>query len=154
MPTKRTLRARGWRPELSPYQVFELLTGEIIYPMRGYTGYGDGGGTDLCAFISDEMRTDWKQNRDRLLEFWISGSTAIDQLAPNWRPWLFTYGAPGTRPWAWWELEDHPTIDDDESEAEYLARLDLWLDGERELIERASRSECIGEHAAARRRKP
>jgi hypothetical protein len=42
--------------------------------------------------------------------------------------------APGTRPWAWWMLEDHPPIDDDESEDEYLTRTKQWLPGERALF--------------------
>jgi hypothetical protein len=47
-------------------------------------------------------------------------------------------GAPGTRPWAWWMLEDHPPIDDDESEDEYLTRTKQWLPGERALFEVAN----------------
>jgi hypothetical protein len=33
------------------------------------------------------------------------------------------------RPWAWGRLEDHPPIDDDESEDEYLTRTKQWLPG-------------------------
>jgi hypothetical protein len=32
-------------------------------------------------------------------------------------------------------LEDHPPIGDDETEDEYLTRLDLWLPGERAEFE-------------------
>jgi hypothetical protein len=46
--------------------------------------------------------------------------------------------APGTRPWAWWMLEDHPPIDDDESEDEYLTRTKQWLPGERALFKVAN----------------
>jgi len=151
MPTKRTRREHKWAPGLSQYQITELLTGKIRYPVYGYTGYGNGEGRDLAAFITDRMRHDWAQHRDELLRFWISGRYS-SELAPLWAPWLFFRGAPGTRPWAWWELEDRAPVVDDESEDEYLTRLGLWLDGERELFERAG--ECIDERAAAQRRKP
>lgn len=136
MPTKRTLRSRGWRPDLSPYQICELLTGEICYPVRNYSGYGAGEGKagletrDIAEFITDEMRADWAHHRDELLAFWISGATSA-QLS-NYKPWLFfCTGGPGTRPWAWWALEDHPEIGEDESEDDYLDRHHLWLPGER-----------------------
>jgi len=48
------VRHRRQPRQLGPYRRHELLTGEICYPMQGYTGYGDGVGTDLTAFISDE----------------------------------------------------------------------------------------------------
>jgi len=35
-------------------------------------------------------------------------------------------------------LEDHPPIDDDESEDEYLTRTKQWLPGERALFEVAN----------------
>jgi hypothetical protein len=124
VPSKRTVRTRDWRPTLSPYQEYELLTGELVYPVRGYSGYGDGIGKDLTAFIGPEMRHDWAHHRDALLAFWISGESTTRL------PWLFASGGPGTRPWAWWELEDHPEPGEDESEAAYLTRLSLWLPGE------------------------
>ena len=37
--------------------------------MLGDGGYGDAVGTDLTAFISDEMRSDWKVNREELISF-------------------------------------------------------------------------------------
>jgi hypothetical protein len=151
LPTKRTRREHRWAPGLSQWQIFELLTGKIRYPIRGYTGYGDGEGHDLRTFISDAMVHDWQQHRDGLLRFWISGRWSSD-LAPLWSPWLFFRGAPGTRPWAFWELEDGEPVCDEESEAEYLTRCGLWLPGECELLERAG--ECIGERVAPQRRKP
>jgi hypothetical protein len=30
------------RPPLGPYKRYELLTGEICYPVLDYDGYGDG----------------------------------------------------------------------------------------------------------------
>ena len=147
MPTKRTRRGHAWRPALSQWQISELLTGKLKYPVHGvYDGYGDGEGYDLRAFLGERMNHDWQQHRDGLLRFWISGRWSSD-LAPLWSPWLFFRGAPGTRPWAWWELEDGPPVGDDESEAEYLTRVGLWLPGERELFDRAA--ECIGEDGAA-----
>ena len=136
MPTKRTWRERQGVAFPSAYQASELLTGEISYPVLGYDGYGDGVGKDLTAFITDLMRVDWGEHRDVLLRFWISGEYS-SQL-PNTKPWLFYRGVPGTRPWAWWMLEDHPPIDDDESEDEYLTRTKQWLPGERALFEVAN----------------
>ena len=137
MPTKRTRRERQGIAFPSAYQASELLTGEISYPVLGYDGYGDGVGKDLTVFITDLMRVDWIEHRDVLLRFWISGEYS-SQL-PNSKPWLFYRGAPGTRPWAWWWLEEHPPIGDDESGDEYLTRTKQWLPGERKLFEAAKR---------------
>ena len=49
-------RKRASRLRIGPYRRNELRSGHIQYPVQGYTGYGDGVGTDLTAFISDEMR--------------------------------------------------------------------------------------------------
>jgi hypothetical protein len=136
MPTKRTWRERQSVEFPSAYQAAELLTGEICYPVIRYTGYGDGIGKDLSAFIGDLMRSDWMTHREALLAFWIRGRWSSE--LPNTKPWLFYRGAPGTRPWAWWMLEDHPPIDDDESEDEYLTRTKQWLPGERALFEVAN----------------
>lgn len=68
-----------------------MLTGEIDYPMQGYSGYGDGTGTDLAAFIGDEMRADWKT---------ASGEYTTGEIFPDSKPWLFVCGRPGTVPWA------------------------------------------------------
>jgi hypothetical protein len=86
-------RQPGRGRELSAYRRYELLTGEIVYPALGYDGYGDGAGTDLSAFISDEMRADWKENRTALLKFWRSGEYTND------KPWLFACSN-GELPWA------------------------------------------------------
>ena len=138
MPTKRTWRERQEVAFPSAYCASELLTGEISYPVRGYDGYGDGTGTDLRAFIGPQMLADWVTHRDALLQFWMSGE--YSSSLPNTTPWLFYRGAPGTRPWAWWWLEEHPPIGNDESEDEYLTRTKQWLPGERELFEAAERA--------------
>ena len=102
-----TVRRRG----LTAYKVVELLTGEIMYPIRYYDGYGDGlrnpGGDDVAEnHITDAMRQDWEANREALLAFWRSGKyTMTDTLAEfglNVRvpPWLFVRGTRGTLPWA------------------------------------------------------
>ena len=49
-----------------------MLTGRISYAAVGYSGCGDGKSTNLRDFISDEMRSDWENNRDELLKFWAS----------------------------------------------------------------------------------
>jgi hypothetical protein len=77
-----------------------LLTGEICYPQLGYTGYGDGKGTDLTAFISDQMREDWEANRDELIAFWKSGKYTSGETFPDCKPWLFVRGSRNTLPWA------------------------------------------------------
>ena len=76
------------------------------------------------------MRADWATHREEVLAFWISGRPSYK--LPNRKPWLLYYGARGTRPWAWWHLEDHPPRVEAEPEAEYLTRHDLWLPGERQ----------------------
>ncbi len=97
------------RGGLTAYKLAELLTGEIMYPMRGYDGYGDGpaGGDDLAEnYISDVMRQDWEANREALLAFWRSGEyTMTDTLAEfglniSMPPWLFVCGSRRTLPWA------------------------------------------------------
>jgi len=56
MPTKRTRRGHAWRPALSQWQISELLTGKLKYPVHGvYDGYGDGEGYDLRAFLGERM---------------------------------------------------------------------------------------------------
>lgn len=91
-------RKRTSRSELGPYRRHELLFGKIMYPVQGYTGYGDGVGKDLSAFINDDMRADWESNRDELLAFWSSGkyTTVFDDALP----WLFYRDLPDTLPWA------------------------------------------------------
>jgi hypothetical protein len=93
-------RKRTSRTELGPYRRHELLTGKIVYPVEGYTGYGDGSGRDLAAFISNDMRADWEANRDELLAFWRSGECTVSAIFANSKPWLFAYGSPDTLPWA------------------------------------------------------
>jgi hypothetical protein len=78
MPTKRTWRERQGVEFPSAYQAAELLTGEICCPVIHYTGYGDGIGKDLSAFIGDLMRSDWMTHREALLAFWISGRWSSD----------------------------------------------------------------------------
>ena len=53
-------RMRASQRELGPYRRHELLTGEIFYPQDGYSGYGNGTDADLSAFISPEMKADWR----------------------------------------------------------------------------------------------
>ena len=92
-------RRRLSQRELGPYKRHELLTGEIDYPMQGYTGYGDGTGTDLAAFIGDEMPRLENAPRE-LLKFWASGEYTTGEIFPDSKPWLFVCGRPGTVPWA------------------------------------------------------
>jgi hypothetical protein len=98
--TTVTRRRRTSRLSIGPYRRHELLTGRIQYPVQGYTGYGDGVGTDLTAFISDGMRADWAANRAELMAFWRSGKTEADVFSDA-LPWLFACGsAARTLPWA------------------------------------------------------
>ena len=94
-----TRRKRTSRMEIGPYRRHELLTGQIVYPVQGYTGYGDGIRTDLMAFVSDDMRRDWAANRAELLAFWRSGKTEVD-VFPDTLPWLYVGGSANTLPWA------------------------------------------------------
>lgn len=58
-----------------------------MYPVQGYSGYGDGVGTDLTAFISDQMQADWEANRAELMAFWRSGKT-MAKVFSDALPWL------------------------------------------------------------------
>jgi hypothetical protein len=92
-------RKRVSRSEIGPYKRHELLTGRATYPARAYTGYGDGIDLEMQHFISDEMRFDWRENRDELLAFWQSGKWTTD-VFPDCRPWLFVRGYANSKPWA------------------------------------------------------
>jgi hypothetical protein len=96
--TTITRRKRSSRLNIGPYRRHELLTGRIQYPVLGYTGYGDGIGTDLTAFITDQMRADWAANREELIAFWESGQSPT--IFPDCLPWLYTHRIAGTPPWA------------------------------------------------------
>ena len=92
-------RKRTSRLSIGPYKRHELLTGRIVYPVLGYTGYGDGIGTDLTAFITDHMRADWEANRAELLAFLRSGKSDAEAF-PDALPWLYVGGSADTLPWA------------------------------------------------------
>ena len=91
-------RKRALRSNLGPYKIYELFTGECIYPLpEYYSGYGNNVDKDLTKFISDEMRSDWHNNRDELMQLWESGD--YFEMFP---PWLFICRAAGNHglPWA------------------------------------------------------
>jgi hypothetical protein len=92
-------RKRTSRMQLGPYRRHELLTGRIVYPVQGYAGYGDGIGTDLTAFISDQMRADWEANRAELEAFWRSGKPEA-AVFPDALPRLYVGGSADKLPWA------------------------------------------------------
>ena len=98
-------RRRGSRLQLGPYKRHGLLTGRIDYPVQGYTGYGDGIGTNLTAFISDQMRADWEANRAELLEFWWSGKSDVEVFPHDCLPWLWLGDRSG-QPWAVRHLDE------------------------------------------------
>ena len=93
-------RKRTSRLSIGPYKRHELLTGWISYPVQGYSGYGDGVGTDVTAFISDQMRADWAANREELVAFWQSGKYTTADVFADSLPWLFVCGSADTLPWA------------------------------------------------------
>ena len=84
-------RKRIWsRHEIGPYRRHELLTGEIVYSAFNYTGYGDGIGRDLHAFITEEMRADWEMNCDELLAFWKPATSPPPNISlAAYRGYLF-----------------------------------------------------------------
>ena len=64
--------------QLSACKLHELIIGTIHYSDGDdgcYAGYGNGFGTNLVDFISDEMRADWEENREMLLQLWAEGAT-------------------------------------------------------------------------------
>jgi hypothetical protein len=89
-------RKRTSRLSIGPYRRHELLTGRIEYPVQGYDGYGDGSSTDLRKFISDEMRNDWRNHREVLLELWESGQSPI--IFPDCLPCYIRIGLPARCP--------------------------------------------------------
>src|SRR5258708_37324106 len=93
-------RRRASRLSIGPYRRHELLTGRTVYPVQGYTAYGDGIGTVLTAFITHEMRADWEANRAELIAFWKSGAYTTADVFPDSLPWLFVRGSADTLPWA------------------------------------------------------
>jgi hypothetical protein len=95
-----TVRHKRHPRELGSYRRHELLTGEIIYAVQGYSGYGDGKSTAVTDYISDEMRADWAVHRAELLTFWKSGEYTSSKIFPDSRPWLFVCGNADTLPWA------------------------------------------------------
>jgi hypothetical protein len=103
--TTTVRRKRSSRSNIGPYRRHELLFGDICYPLQGYNGYGDGKGTNLVDFISAEMKADWEQNRDELMEFWKSGEYTGPRTFSDSKPWLFERGYPGTLPWAAKQLD-------------------------------------------------
>ncbi len=92
-------RRRGSRLSLGPYKRHELLGGRIDYPVQGYDGYGDSGSTAVADYISDQMKADWRANREALLEFWRSGKSDAE-VFPDTLPWLITHGSADKLPWA------------------------------------------------------
>ena len=100
MPTITRLK-RTSRISIGPYKRHELLTCELRYA-NDYTGYGDGVGKNLADFVSDQMRVDWANNRDELIEFWQFGKSGYSTF-PDSRPWLRCGGGCGgyhELPWA------------------------------------------------------
>ena len=93
-------RKRVSHRELGPYRRHELLTGEIVYPAFGYSGYGDGKSKNLSDFIDDQMKADWDANRSELLWFWASGKSTVTSVFPDSKPYLIARGSPDTLPWA------------------------------------------------------
>jgi len=98
-----------------PYKRHELLTGRIVYPVLGCTGYGDGVGTNLRAFVTAEVRADWATNREEFLEFWQWGKTTADvfpadNLPSRQRIWARHDGRPqrAGRPWS--RVRRHPVL--------------------------------------------
>ncbi len=99
--TTITRRKRTSRLSIGPYRRHELLVGVISYGVVGYSGYGDGGtSTNVADFICDEMRSDWQNNPDELIEFWHSGKYTTPDVFPDSLPWLFVRGRAGRMPWA------------------------------------------------------
>ena len=95
------VRHRRQPRQLGPYRRHELLTGEIVRPENGYSGYAsDGKSNDAANYISDEMRADWAVHRAELLTFWKSGEYTSSKIFPDSRPWLFVCGNADTLPWA------------------------------------------------------
>jgi len=109
MVARRRIK-RSSRHGLTAYRVFELLTGEMQYPVSGYSGYGQPSPSAQSnraeSYISDAMERDWEIYGPALTRFWQSGAyTTTEALAAfgidvRMRPWLFAAGGPDAVPWA------------------------------------------------------
>jgi hypothetical protein len=97
-------RRRGTRTNLGPYKRHELLGGRIMYPVQGYSGYGDGRSVNVADYISEEMKADWKANREVLLQIW-RGEKSEEEVFHDTLPWLY-YTDTETLPWAELHLMD------------------------------------------------
>ena len=63
---------------------------------------------DLTAFISDEMISDRKNNRDELIAFWKSGHFTNPDIFPDSLARLFVCGGPDELPWAARQFDNPP----------------------------------------------
>lgn len=92
-------RRRASRVNLSVYRRHELLTGQIVPVVSGYSGYATGSSRNLTDYISDEMRRDWQYHREELLAFWTSGKSDAEVFPDDTLPWL-CLGDRSRLPWA------------------------------------------------------
>src|SRR5687768_2858806 len=132
MPTKRTLRARLWSPELDDFKRQELLegVGASLLAGRGYLPNQNASTEAERAEAETAARADWAKHGDELVTWWVFGTAS-----PTVRPWTWTLPAgPGTRPWAWWQFSAPSSLEPDKTEATYLRRLNLLLPGEAERL--------------------
>ncbi|MBR0730375.1 hypothetical protein JQ595_16610 [Bradyrhizobium japonicum] len=91
-------RRRGSRLQLCAYRRFELLTGQIMPVVSGYTGYATGSSNNLEDYISGQMSADWESNRDTLLAIW-TGKLDEEAMFHDTLPWL-SFGPRSRPPWA------------------------------------------------------
>jgi hypothetical protein len=110
MPVKRRLAKR--RADLTDGQICWLRDIEPETP-------DECDGWAFHYFETDEdLEKLWAANRD-----WVIAQHVAEQ--------------PGTRPRLWWTYDAPEPGNRDETEAEYLDRLNLWLPGERRRVKRS-----------------
>ena len=76
---------------LTAEKIYELLYGEPGYCLpQYYQGYADAVSRDpdITHFISDEMKADWRANRDKLMQLWRGEGDHKHLFGCQRLPWL------------------------------------------------------------------
>jgi hypothetical protein len=123
MPTNRT-RIHRAPSRLDDFRAAEALT--LCPPLIQCVGF-----YDRTTGWRDERAIEaaWRTHRDRLVRMWIAGWLPTEEFISPFKP-----GRPGTRPAGWWRHCAPEPQRRGETEAQYLSRLALWLDGEQEML--------------------
>jgi hypothetical protein len=140
MPTTRTRRTRALHADIDDYKRQELVEGPGACLLAG-VGYLPAQNAATPAeqdAAVEAARADWARYGADLLAWWVGE----DDRRFSAKPWIWApRNGPGTRPWAWWAFDAPAARGEDESEAGYLERLNLWRPGERDRYAEAAHAD-------------